>query len=279
MKTTILKSVMMVLVALFSLNANAQTEIDGLYYILSSGNMFNGWEHSAQVDDIDETYKGEIVIPSSVVYNGEVYPVTSTSMFFLNGSNGVTSVSIGRNMKSIGQASFSNCSGLKDVYCYAKEAPTVLTSAFSGYLYDNYLNNITLHVPSGTLDKYKSASTWKDFGEIVEMVIPTHTLTYMVDDEVYKTIEMEEGEDVKALEEPAKEGYTFSGWSEIPATMPAKDVTITGSFTFVDAIKDVIADDSEYKIFTPDGKPVETLQKGVNIIRYSDGQTKKVLVK
>ena len=101
----------------------------------------------------------------------------------------------------------------------------------------------------------------------------------MVDDEVYKTIEMEEGEDVKALEEPTKEGYTFSGWSEIPATMPAKDVTITGSFTLVDAIKDVIADDSEYKIFTPDGKPVETLQKGVNIIRYSDGQTKKVLVK
>ena len=86
-------------------------------------------------------------------------------------------------------------------------------------------------------------------------------------------------EDVKALEEPTKEGYTFSGWSEIPATMPAKDVTITGSFTLVDAIKDVIADDSEYKIFTPDGKPVETLQKGVNIIRYSDGQTKKVLVK
>ena len=42
MKTTILKSVMIVLVALFSLNANAQTKIDGLYYYLSSGNKFNG---------------------------------------------------------------------------------------------------------------------------------------------------------------------------------------------------------------------------------------------
>ena len=28
-----------------------------------------------------------------------------------------------------------------------------------------------------------------------------------------------------------KEGYTFSGWSEIPATMPAHDVIVTGSFT------------------------------------------------
>ena len=35
----------------------------------------------------------------------------------------------------------------------------------------------------------------------------------------------------------------------------------------------------EYQIFTADGKPVETLQKGVNIIRYYDGQTKKVYVK
>lgn len=34
-----------------------------------------------------------------------------------------------------------------------------------------------------------------------------------------------------------------------------------------------------YGIFTLDGKPVTTLQKGVNIIRYSDGQTKKVFIK
>ena len=33
---------------------------------------------------------------------------------------------------------------------------------------------------------------------------------------------------------PTKEGYTFSGWSNIPKTMPANDVTITGSFTQID---------------------------------------------
>ena len=26
-------------------------------------------------------------------------------------------------------------------------------------------------------------------------------------------------------------GYTFSGWKDVPETMPAKDVTVTGSFT------------------------------------------------
>ncbi len=67
--------------------------------------------------------------------------------------------------------------------------------------------------------------------------------------------------------------------SEIPVTMPAKDVTITGNFTLIDAIKDVIADDSTYQIYTIDGKPIEALQKGVNIIKYQNGNVKKVLVK
>ena len=104
-------------------------------------------------------------------------------------------------------------------------------------------------------------------------------LVYLVNDEEYKKSIVEQGSAIVAEAEPTKEGYTFSGWSEIPATMPAKDVTIIGNFTFIDAIEDVIADDSTYQIYTIDGKPVEALQKGVNIIRMSDGTTKKVYVK
>ncbi len=61
--------------------------------------------------------------------------------------------------------------------------------------------------------------------------------------------------------------------------MPAHDVTITGSFIFVDAIEAVTADDGEYQIYTIDGTPVETLQKGVNVIKYENGTVKKVVVK
>ena len=46
-----------------------------------------------------------------------------------------------------------------------------------------------------------------------------------------------------------------------------------------DAIEDVVADDDTYQIYTIDGKPVEALQQGVNIIKYQNGTTKKVLVK
>lgn len=60
-----------------------------------------------------------------------------------------------------------------------------------------------------------------------------YKLKYQIGDEVVKTIELVYGS--KILQTwtylaPSKEGYTFSGWSEIPETMPAHDVTITGRF-------------------------------------------------
>ena len=61
--------------------------------------------------------------------------------------------------------------------------------------------------------------------------INSYTLTYKVDGEVVETSSVEYGSALTALAEPTKEGHTFSGWSEVPATMPAKDVIVEGSFT------------------------------------------------
>jgi len=60
-----------------------------------------------------------------------------------------------------------------------------------------------------------------------------YTLTYLVDGEVYKTSSVAYGTALTAEDEPAKEGYTFSGWSEIPETMPACDVVVTGRFYLI----------------------------------------------
>ena len=58
-----------------------------------------------------------------------------------------------------------------------------------------------------------------------------YTITYMVDGEVYETVTVEYGAPVVLIDEPVKEGHTFSGWSEAPETMPANDIVIKGSFT------------------------------------------------
>ena len=59
----------------------------------------------------------------------------------------------------------------------------------------------------------------------------TYALTYVVDGEVYATDSIEYGAAIMPIAEPVKEGYTFSGWSEVPETMPASDVTISGTYT------------------------------------------------
>ena len=62
-------------------------------------------------------------------------------------------------------------------------------------------------------------------------IVNTYTLLYVVDGKEYLRRTMEYGAAISLIAAPEKEGYTFSGWSEAPETMPANDVTITGSFT------------------------------------------------
>ena len=77
--------------------------------------------------------------------------------------------------------------------------------------------------------------------------VNNYTITYMVDGEVYKTESLAYGSAVTAIAVPAKEGHTFSGWSEIPATMPARDVTVSGSFTVNSYTVTYMVDGEVYK--------------------------------
>ena len=92
-----------------------------------------------------------------------------------------------------------------------------------------------------------------------------YKLTYMVDGEVYKTLSYDYGSTITSEPAPTKEGYTFSGWSEIPATMPAHDVTVTGSFSInkykliykVDGIEYKSSEVEYGKAITPEAEPTK----------------------
>ena len=77
-----------------------------------------------------------------------------------------------------------------------------------------------------------------------------YRLVYKVDGEVISESDVEYGAEIVALEEPVKEGYTFSGWDNVPATMPAMDIEINGSFTI-----------NTYKItYTIDGEDISEVE-------------------
>ena len=111
----------------------------------------------------------------------------------------------------------------------AEPAPTKEGSTFSGW------NEIPATMPA------KDVTVTGSFG------LDSYKLIYKVDGTEYKTYTLSYGSTITAEPEPSKEGYTFSGWSEIPATMPAKDVEVTGKFSINSYILTYIVDGAEYK--------------------------------
>ena len=100
---------------------------------------------------------------------------------------------------------------------------TLTALADNGYHFDRWSDG-------STDNPYIFAAT-SNVNLKAEFVANTYTITYMVDGEVYATEDVKFGGTVQPKDEPAKEGHTFSGWGEIPSTMPASNVTITGTFT------------------------------------------------
>lgn len=72
--------------------------------------------------------------------------------------------------------------------------------------------------------------------DVLGPVVCYYCLIYMLDGVLYDIDFVACGAEVELKETPTKEGYIFSGWSEVPETMPNHDVIVTGSFE-VDGIK------------------------------------------
>ena len=245
---------------------------------------------------------------------------------------GLTSVSIPSSVTSIGKNAFFQCYGLTQITSGIENPFAIDDGVFPTSVY----NNASLLVPSGKKSAYQNTAGWKRFQNIY-YVDGVYTLTYYVDGVEYKSVTYSSGAGITPEAEPTKEGYTFSGWIDIPESMPDHDVTVTGTFTInqyaityvidgevyatvtVDfnskvvpltppskdgfdfawedypetmpahditingaytttGILSIAVESGKAKIFTLDGRQMDTLQKGINIIRMDDGTIKKVVL-
>ena len=126
MKTTILKLVMTMLVALFSLNANAHDAlISGIYYKFSDGKAMVASGTSSN------SYSGTVVIPETVIYRGYTYPVMGIYHDAFYNCKNLTSVTIPNSVTNIDQNAFKDCKNLTSV-TIPNSVTTIGDYAFSG---------------------------------------------------------------------------------------------------------------------------------------------------
>ena len=85
---------------------------------------------------------------------------------------GITSVTIPNSVTSIGEKAFANCDELMDVYCMAEK---LINNQYSGEgLYthldafkNSYPQVMTLHVPTSSIEAYRSMEPWSQFKTFV----------------------------------------------------------------------------------------------------------------
>ena len=243
-------------------------------------------------------YLNNVEVEHLTIPNG----ITSLGNYAFSGCSYITSIIIPNSVMTIGESSFENCSELEELKL-PENLQIIKKNAFKGcrtlktiiipstvefiyqetfancdalqfvktlpetppFIYDNSFSNysVPLKVPKGCKEAYQTAQGWKNFTNISDA--DKYKLTYVVDNEEYKSYEIEEGTTITPEPAPKKEGYSFSGWGEIPETMPAHDVTVNGTFSINKYKLTYLVDDAEFKTYeieygatiTPEAEPTK----------------------
>ena len=107
-----LKHLFAAVLLLCSTLASAQNfEYDGIYY-----NITDETERTVEVIAGENSYYGEVIIPSSVQYYGDSYRVTAVGKDAFKGCAELTGITIPGSVITVGVGAFYDCTGLKEVY-------------------------------------------------------------------------------------------------------------------------------------------------------------------
>ena len=165
--------------------------------------------------------------------------VTAIGNWAFSGCVGLENFSFGNSVETIGAEAFSDCTSMVKIVSSCNVPPVCGDQALA----DINVWDCTLYVPNDYIDAYYSAPQWWDFFFIDGA---EYTITFMIGDEKYSEATIKYGAEI-ALPTPTKEGYTFMGWENVPAVMPADNIVVYGSFNANDYIITYIVDGEVYE--------------------------------
>ncbi|MBQ7123826.1 MAG: InlB B-repeat-containing protein, partial [Oscillospiraceae bacterium] len=215
------------------------TKITVPEYNVPEGHTFGGWTVPDKMPAGDRTYDAVLtknVYTVTFNLDGELYyeeqvtygePVTAP---VYEGKDGYTFS--GWNVPETMPAENIVLDATETINSY------VLTFTINGEIYQQseveYRSRI--RVPSYTVPEGHTFSGWnvppratmpaRDMTVDATLTVNTYTVTFTVNGEVYKEVEVTYGTEITAPEYEVPKGYVFSGWTEIPEKMPAEDITL-----------------------------------------------------
>ena len=202
-----------------------------------------------------------ITIPNSV---------TSIGDLAFNGCDTLTSITIPYSVTSIGEWAFWGCRSLKTVICEAIEVPELGDDVF----YAMPLSEATLYVPAQSLDDYKAAGQWKEFGTILPIEGESEEEIELQDTEMTIVFTNSEDNDseihrqtltIKVPIAPTIAGFTFLYWQ--PVAEP-----ITNEIT-IQAIYEANVPSSAPEVYVNPANPAQKLLRNGQVYILQDGKT------
>lgn len=207
---------------------------------------------------------------ATCVLDNEFYNCTNlTDVFIGNGCEEIRkwafsgclslkNFSFGNKVKSIGDEAFSDCTAMERLVSCCNEPPVCGEQALA----DIDLWLCGLYVPEEYLDAYYYAPQWENFFWIEGA---EYTAKFIIENDVIEESMVKYNAEITTPEAPAKVGYTFTGWEELPTTMPAFNITIYGNYKANDYTITYIVDGEEYQTgtfaYNTDVTPIEAPQK------------------
>ena len=186
----------------------------------------------------------------------------------------LTSVTIGNSVTSIGYYAFCDCSSLTTVICKASNVPVLGEYVF----YDMPLSEATLYVPAQSLDDYKAAEQWKEFGTILPIEGESEEEIELQDTEMTIVFTNSEDNDseiyrqtltIKVPIAPTIAGFTFLYWQ--PVAEP-----ITNEIT-IQAIYEADGPSSAPEVYVNPANPAQKLLRNGQVYILQDGKTYTIM--